>query len=116
MNGFLNGIMQVWQKLPQQSKSVIVDNLSVKQKNLINLGSQIMQYYVDVNHQNPNQNNQEVEPTIIEDSPKVRAKRGPTRRRNVVNNQSTSAYQTNASGASDEEDDDVIEAVWNEKK
>jgi hypothetical protein len=122
MNGFLNGIMQVWQKLPPQSKSVIVDNLSVKQKNFINLGSQIMQYYVDANQQNIDPNIQDADTIDMPTSPNSQAKGGRTRRRGHASNyQETSnhsnIHQANRGNTSSvEDDDDVIEAVWSEKK
>jgi len=50
MNDFLNGIFRIWEKLPDESKTAFVDNLSVKDKSAVKIGKQILEYYVDVSH------------------------------------------------------------------
>jgi hypothetical protein len=112
MNGFLNGIMQVWDRLPSQSKSVIVDNLTVKQKNLLNIGSRLVQYYVDINQQPDGQNGrQEEQPQVVEASEATSKKSSRSRRR--TRGQEPTRHASNQK--KEEEDDDVIEAVWSEK-
>jgi hypothetical protein len=50
MNDFLNGIFRIWEKLPDESKTAFVDNLSIKDKSAVKIGKQILEYYVDVSH------------------------------------------------------------------
>lgn len=50
MNDFLNGIFRIWEKLPDESKTAFVDNLSIKDRSAVKIGKQILEYYVDVSH------------------------------------------------------------------
>ena len=111
MNGFLNGIMQVWERLPQQSKSVIVDNLTVKQKNFLNIGSRLVQYYVDINQQPGSPNDQQDDQPHVVEANETTSKRGTRSRRRTKDQEQVRQTPERKN----EEDDDVIEAVWSEK-
>ncbi len=89
MNKLLNGMLKIWKGLPDKSKEAFIDNLSIQQQNLIRVGTQLVQNYVAANEQGNGLDQR------------------PSSEQSNVNRTAPSTS---------DDDDDIIDVEWTEKK
>ena len=91
MNNLLNGMVKIWQGLPDKSKVAIVDNLALKNRHILQMGSQLMKYYVETaNYQGPPDQSEQ--------------------------DQQQYHNQSHQANKKQKDDDDIIDVEWTEKK
>lgn len=123
MNDFINGIFRIWEKLPDQSKDAFTKQLGFRERSALQVGSQLLKYYVDLTNQAP----------IPSQNPQEQSKYANQYQRNTrypqqetqdsyeyeYDEQTNSYVEKRVSKVNKakpvDDDDDIIDAEWSEK-
>jgi hypothetical protein len=100
MNKLFSGMVKIWQGLPDKSKEAFINNLSIPQQNLLKVSTQLMQNYIE------SANYQDIDDEHVE---------GPQRNHQSEPNHQATGNMNQAKNKK-QDDDDIIDVEWTEKK
>jgi hypothetical protein len=100
MNKLFNGMVKIWQGLPDKSKEAFINNLSIPQQNLLKVSTQLMQNYIEAaNYQESNEGHL-----------------GDQHQHRQENQNYQANGKVNQAKNKNQDDDDIIDVEWTEKK